>query len=166
MKILKIINPDNVSEADLFGWRFRRTVRAVVFDDENKIGLLYIKNRDYYKLAGGGIEEGEDIEAALSRECLEELGVQIKIVDEIGCIIEFRNHDSLHQTSYCYITKVNSQKGNPCFSEREKSFGYEVLWVKIDDAIKLFNQIRKSIDDHGKNFSTERDLCVLNEVLK
>ena len=54
--------------------KFRKAVRAVVFDDENKVALINVLNRSYYKLPGGGIEESESMEDALKRECLEEIG--------------------------------------------------------------------------------------------
>src|SRR3990167_9532914 len=124
MKLLKTINPENVDENNIPGWEYRKAARAVVFDNENKVGLLDVSSKNYYKLPGGGIEEGEDIKIALDRECKEELGVRVKVIKEIGSIIEFRAQPKFHQTSYCFIARTNSKKNAPNFSDREKSYGY------------------------------------------
>ena len=166
MQLLKTINPENVDEKDLSDWRHKRAARAVVFDNKNMVGLLHVKNRDYYKLPGGGIEEGEDIKIALDRECKEELGVRVKVIKEIGSIIEFRAQPKFHQTSYCFIARTNSKKNAPNFSDREKLYGYEIVWVPPDEALKLINFPEQTSDDCGRKFTKERDFCFLNEALK
>jgi H+-transporting ATPase len=69
----------------------RQAARAVVFDNENKIALLYVSKHSYHKIPGGGIEKGEDIFRALEREMIEEIGSKISVTGEIGKIIEYRN---------------------------------------------------------------------------
>jgi len=165
MRLLKTINPKNFDEKRLFGWRYRKTAKAVVFDNENKIGLLYVKNHNYYKLPGGGVEKGEDIKTALDRECKEELGVEIKVLKEIGNIVEFRAQDKLHQTSYCFLAKTNSKKNSPDFSEKERLLGYKVRWVELNKAWDLISSDRLS-DDYDRKFARDRDLCFLNKVMR
>lgn len=99
MQLLKIINPENIDESSISDWRYRKAARAVVFDNENKIGLLNVRSQHYYKFPGGGIKEGESVEVALDRECKEELGVDIQVIKEIGSIIEFREKFKLHPHS-------------------------------------------------------------------
>ncbi len=59
-------------------------VRAIIIKN-NKILLLKRKkdNIVYWVLPGGQVENGEINELALARECLEELGVQIKVKELI-----------------------------------------------------------------------------------
>jgi 8-oxo-dGTP pyrophosphatase MutT (NUDIX family) len=90
MKLIKIINPENVSEEEVKGYRTREAGRAVVFDDEGKVALLSVSKENYYKLPGGGVEEGEDKITALHRECQEEIGCDVEIVNELGFIVEYR----------------------------------------------------------------------------
>lgn len=164
MRHLRTINPENVNDKDLFDWRWRITAKAIVFDEESKIGLLYVRNLNYYKLPGGGVEKGEDIKTALDRECKEELGVEIKVVGEIGSIVEFRAQDKLHQTSHCFLVKTTSKKNHPDFSEKERSLDYEVIWVTLNEAWDLISSDQLS-NDYDRRFARDRDLCFLNEVL-
>jgi len=164
MKLLKTINPEKVDENNIPGWEYRKAARAVVFDNDNKTGLLHVSSENYYKLPGGGIEEGEDIKIALDRECEEELGVRVEVLKEIGSIIKYRAQFKLHQTSYCFLAKTSSEKNAPNFTKEEKLSGFEIVWVEPKEALHLLN-LKQTSDYEGK-FIEERDSCFLNEALK
>lgn len=164
MKLLKIIDPEKVNESEISQWDQRKAVRAIIFDNKNEIGLLYVSNKDYYKLPGGGVEEGEDLKLALDRECEEELGVKIIVLQEVGYIIEYRKQYKLNQLSYCFLAKIDSDKNNPNFTSKEKSLGFQITWVQPKEALRLLN-FKKTSHYEGK-FIEERDLCFLEEALK
>lgn len=164
MQLLKTINPEKVDENNIPGWEYRKAARAVVFDEENRIGLLNVMSKGYYKLPGGGIEEGEDIKIALDRECEEELGVQVEVIKEIGSIIEYRAQFKLHQTSYCFLARTSSGKNAPNFTDEEKSSGFEIFWVEPKEALRLLN-LKKTPDYEGK-FIEERDSYFLDKALQ
>ena len=164
MELLKTINPEKVDENDIPGWERRNAARAVVFDKENRVGLLHVKNRNYHKLPGGGVEEGEDIKIALDRECEEELGIEAEVLGEIGIIVEYRPWEKLVQTSYCFLAKTNSENGIPNFTDEEKSSGFEIVWVKSEEALKLLDR-NETTDQEGK-FIEERDFCFLSKALE
>lgn len=52
---------------------FQIGIKAIIRNDKNQILLL--KNKDYWDIPGGRMDQGEDIEAALLRELHEEIGV-------------------------------------------------------------------------------------------
>lgn len=164
MQILKILNPDGVDENNIKNWNHRKAARAIVLDGEDHVGLLHVKNLDYYKLPGGGIESGEDIGKALDRECEEELGVNIDIQREVGSIIEYRESSKLKQTSYCFLAKASSESKPPAFTEEEKSKGFKVIWTKPEDALRLLS-LKTTSDQIGKLIE-ERDLCFLKTALE
>ena len=60
----------------------RNSAKAIIIEDGR---LLAIKLTDeegfWYCLPGGGQEPGEPLEAALRRECLEEINCEIEICD-------------------------------------------------------------------------------------
>ena len=162
MKLIKIINPENVSEKEVKSYRTREAGRAVVFDQDKKVALLHVTSENYYKLPGGGIEEGEDKIIALHRECQEEIGCDVEIIKEIGYIVEYRKIFTLKQTSYCYLVKVKGIKGVPEFTEEEKEKGFEQVWLTYDEAIKALNEsITTSVE--GREYIVPRDFAFLEE---
>ena len=97
--------------------RERRASRAIIFDKDRNIALLHATNKKFHKLPGGGIKKGENIEQALRREALEEIGCNIKNIWELGAVEEYRNAFSLHQISYCFIAELQGKKGIPKLEE-------------------------------------------------
>ena len=164
MKQLKLIQFKNLTLEERKDYRFRKAVRAVVFDSDNKIGLLQVTKNNYHKLPGGGIEKGEDIVDALRRECLEEIGCQINIGKELGIIIEYRDKIKVKQESHCYIAEVAGSKGNPSFTKKEKNKGFKVKWIFLKEAIKKLESDNPN-DCQGK-FIQIRDLTYLKEADK
>jgi 8-oxo-dGTP diphosphatase len=136
MKLLKLINLENTSEQEANTFFLREAARAIVFDADNLVALLHSKKYNYYKLPGGGVEKGEDYETALKRECLEEIGCNVQILNELGMIIEYRKKYSLKQTSYCYTAKVIGEKGLSELTEDEIKEEFETVWMPLKEAIQ------------------------------
>lgn len=144
-------------------YTIRKAARAVVFDKQGKVAILHATKHNYHKIAGGGIEEGENIKIALAREIYEETGAKAKVGDEVGLIIECRDKYKAIQISYCYLAKATSH-GRPHFTKSEKDEGFVLEWLNIDEAIKKFKK-----DDHshyGAKFMSTRDLTFLLEAKK
>ena len=141
----------------------REASRGVFFDDENRVAMIYVGKHDYHKLPGGGIEEGENPLQAMKREMLEETGCEIVVTGEIGMVNEYRSEQDLLQTSYCYYGKILS-KGIPQLTEKEKTSGFQITWMTLDEAIQ------KVESDHAKNYHgarvQKRDIAVLREIEK
>ncbi|MBP6060465.1 MAG: NUDIX domain-containing protein [Candidatus Pacebacteria bacterium] len=164
MKLLKLINPRNVSEEVAATYKLRTAARIVVQDDENNIALLKVGRDGYYKLPGGGIDEGEDMMDGLQRECHEEIGCDVKVLGEIGLTIEYWKEDNEKQTSYCYFGKVVGKKGIPGYTEQEKERNFSVVWVSYLEAINLFNQ--SSPKQFEGEYIKPRDLSFLKKAKK
>jgi len=77
--------------------RYRKAVRAIVFDGSGKMALLHVAKHGYHKLPGGGSEEGEDNAMTLRRECIEEIGCAINVGDRIGWVLEYQEKGTLRQ---------------------------------------------------------------------
>src|SRR3989344_5973066 len=136
MKLLKELRD---SEKDLAeeDYEIRESARAVVIRD-GKIAILSVSKYGYHKLPGGGLEKEEDVRSTLLREIKEETGCDAEIIEEIGKIVEYKSKFKQKQISYCYLVKVKSYSPNLRFTDNEKSAGFSLLWEKIDNAIKLF----------------------------
>lgn len=159
METILKLNPDNITDQVAVGFKARFASRGVVFDEHNNVALLPVTAHNYYKLPGGGIEEGEDKVAAFRRECMEEIGTDVEVIRELGSVIEYRTEKSTVQTSYCYIGKTVGERSKATFTQRELENGFQdALWVPLDHAIKLMEN--KTENYFGK-FIVERDTFLL-----
>ena len=145
--------------------RERQAARAIVFDLDQNVALLHVTKNKYHKLPGGGLEEGEDIETALRREVMEEIGCQIKNIRDLGEIEEFRNKFDLHQVSYCFLADLDGEKGLPHFEQDEIDDGFRPVWLDLDMAIKLLGD-EAGVEEYEGKFIQKRDLVFLLEAKK
>lgn len=138
MKLLKEIYFGEMP-SDTSGWDQRKSARAVVLDADNNVGILYAKTFAFPKLPGGGVDEGEDKEQALVRECKEELGCDVEIVGEIGKVIEYRELRKMVQESFCFLARVVGEKGQPTFTIKELNEGLEIRWLPLEEVLEMFD---------------------------
>lgn len=162
MQLLKTINPEQATQDEISSYPTRRAARAVVADRDGNIALLHVTNKNYYKLPGGGIEEGEGIEEALKRECIEEIGCKIEIAGQVGEILEHRKMFSLNQHSYCYLARVVGEKGSPSFEKDEIEEGFEIVWTTPENALSLLSD-NQALDMEGRDYIVPRDSSFLVE---
>ncbi|WP_157315029.1 NUDIX hydrolase [Chitinibacter sp. GC72] len=124
----------------------RRAVRAIIRDGDD-ILLLYTRRYDDYSLPGGGVDEGEDLAAALRRELQEETGAQdIQILSEYGYLDEYRpslkpDHDVLFMRSYIYVCQIAHELGKTKMEHYEIKNGMNARWVNLELAIAHNEQI-------------------------
>ena len=75
----------------------RMIVRAIVIDDEGYYYFVRASRDDEFgnavliETSGGGVEPGEDLEAAIHRELREELGIEADILCKIGIVSYYYN---------------------------------------------------------------------------
>lgn len=160
MELLKQITDTKFPETEL-GIKIREASRAVIFDDNGQIALLFVSKHDYHKLPGGGLETGENKKEALVREAKEEVWCEIEVIDEVWKIIEFRSKRDLKQTSYCYLCKVVS-KGNPDFTKKELDEWFKIIWVSLDKAIYLIENDKA--EHYDSFFIQKRDIVFLKKA--
>lgn len=140
----------------------RNAVRAVVFDGEGRVGIVYVTNGNYWKIPGGGVEQGESFIQALERELMEEAGVSVVVEKEIGAIIERRDQWEQLQISYCFLARVFGGKQNPKFDEKERVEGFLLQWMPYKEALQKFQE-NVSITYESK-FMQMRDKIFLESV--
>lgn len=165
MKLIREIIEKDITNKETYeeiSYKIRKASRAVVFNEENKIAILNVSNDNYHKLPGGGIEKDEDIITALRRELIEEVGVAVDVLNELGMIIEYRDNFKQLQISYCYLCRVVGEYQQTSFTEEEKNNGFILEWVSLNEAISILEK-----DNPGKymgKFIRKRDLEFLKNV--
>lgn len=147
----------------------RVTGKAIVFDKENKVALVGNKLNNFLLLPGGGIDDGENIQTGIARECLEEIGYTINILDEIGCVDDYRPREKKHCISYCYTARVSGDKGDIKHTENEVGIGMYTKWVTLEEALGIFKKQKLELESgkvafYNTGFNIVRDLLFLEET--
>ncbi|MBE6068420.1 MAG: NUDIX domain-containing protein [Clostridium lundense] len=165
MKLIREITEKDITNKENYeeiSYKIRKASRAVVFNEENKIAILNVSNDNYHKLPGGGIEKDEDIITALRRELIEEVGVEVDVLNELGMIIEYRDNFKQLQISYCYLCKVVGEYQETSFTEEEKNNGFILEWASLNEAISILE--KDNPEKYMGKFIRERDLEFLKNV--
>lgn len=147
----------------------RATGKAIVFDDQKNIALVGNKVNSFYLLPGGGIDRDKSIESGIIRECLEEIGYNIKLIKAVGMIDDYRNRDKKHCINYCYTAKLIGEKVGLNLTEDETKNGLHVIWIPIDEAKRILEKEveqlkRGEVTFYNTGFNILRDHFFLKEL--
>lgn len=121
----------------------RPIARGIVLDENNHIALHRICRKDvfcnqiYYETPGGGIDEGENPEEALSRECSEEIGYEASILCPLCEVDDYYNLIGRENHNYYFLARRSRYVGKH-FASQGDSFIQETIYVPIDEAIALY----------------------------
>lgn len=145
--------------------------RGIVLNEKGEIAIFHKKNKNEYKLPGGGMEENESKEDTFKREILEETGCQVEILEYMGYTEEIRSQLNFTQTSYVFVSKVISNSKELHLTQKEAEEGGELVWLPPEVALQL---IRESFDNlkgskydslYSTKFIAKRDETILNEYI-
>lgn len=174
MECIININDKNIGEKiyEINQPTTRKAVRTILFNEEGKIAILHKKNKNEYKLIGGGIEDNETIEEALRREVSEEAGCKIKDIVELGYVKELRTINNFMQISYIFISKVEKNKNELNLTKQEKEEGAELCWFLPEIALKHIKECydklipSKYSNLYNSKMVIKRDELILEYYLK
>lgn len=146
----------------------RYVCRGVLLNDKNEIALNKLHgfdnfgSRNYYETPGGGKKDNETLRQALLREMREETGYEVEIIKELGMVNDYYNLIHRNNRNYFYLCKTVRFVGK-LLENYEKSLIEEVVWVSIDEAIRLYEEMGGSgVAILVKN----RELPILKKVKK
>lgn len=132
-------------------------------NDAGKVAVMYFTKTGSYKLPGGGIDEGESVEAALHREVREESGYEITDIREIGIVEEDRHYCAMHQTSYCFTAKAGQFVGTE-LTDKEAAEGMKLVWVEsIEKAIAAIES-NSMLDENENGDRIGHEMMKLREI--
>ncbi|MDR5860895.1 NUDIX domain-containing protein [Halomonas eurihalina] len=117
----------------------RNSARALILREDHI--LLLQKEDDVYALPGGGQETGEPLEAALQRECREEIGTDVLAPALIQVCDYFKLKRTepatrRHQVDFifrCAVPDDYAPHNGPSPDKRQ----LEVRWVEVRDLVRL-----------------------------
>jgi nucleoside triphosphatase len=81
---------------------FRPSGYAII-ENDGKILLNKMRTTQKYYLPGGGVDIGEKLEEALTREVMEETGIEIEIKELMGFKETFFYYDILDEAYHCFL---------------------------------------------------------------
>jgi len=145
----------------------RAAARAVLIDKDFRVALVRANNKGgYYKLPGGGVDEGELISEALHREVAEEAGYEITPLATLGYIHETRHKFTQFNISYAFLARAEKFVGNNLM-EDEIEDGFELVWfANIDEAIAAVEGVDTTNMVYQAKFFTAREAAILREARK
>lgn len=119
----------------------KNRVRAIIVQNSKILLIKRVKPEIvYWVIPGGGVEEGETIESALQRECLEELGVEVAVGEPIFEIASRKIETIGQQEFFCPCIITGGALGSGVGPEYQKDTNYAgryiLEWVDIKN---LFN---------------------------
>ena len=139
----------------------RLTARAVAVNPAGQLAVMYAAKYDIHTLPGGGVEEGESIEAALRREIAEETGCTITSIEPLGIIEENRAHADYTQINHYYIVRTTDDTLHPHLTALEAENGICAMWCSFDEA---YQRIAAPVFDRPQGkFLQARDMKALIE---
>lgn len=124
----------------------RIIVRAIVKDD---VGNFYFvradRDDDFGKCvvtetAGGGVEDGEELESAIKRELLEELGAEVDVITEIGTVSDYYNLIHRHNINHYYLCRVISLGEKHLTEDEANRFHLSTLVLPYDEAMAEYER--------------------------
>ena len=124
----------------------RTIVRAIVIDDEgNYYFVRAIRNDSFIngtiiETSGGGVEKGEDLDVAIKRELLEELGATVEIICKIGVVSDYYNLINRHNINNYYLCKVKSFGKTHMTNEEIDDFHLSTLKLSYEQAIEEYEK--------------------------
>jgi len=145
--------------------------RGIVLNYEGKIAIFYKRNKNEYKLPGGGLEKDESKEDGFIREVLEETGCTVEIIDYMGYTEEIKSKLNFVQTSYVFISKVINDTKKLHLTQKEIDEGGELIWVAPNVALELISNcfdklIGSKYDNiYSTKFIIKRDEAILKEYI-
>lgn len=152
MRELFVIDKKNYIENGTVGKR--PSVRGIIIRD-NTIAMMHSLKYDYYKLPGGGIEEGESLEETLIREVREESGLVVNTssIKEFGMVRRIEKgmiEDIFIQENYYFLCEPEGEPEEQNLDDYEAEERFTLEFVTVEHAIDVNNN-----HDHGDKVNAQ-----------
>lgn len=145
-------------------YTMRPTAKGIVVDADGNIALL--SNGEHSLFPGGGVEEGETYEEAFIRECKEEIGCDVEVLDTIGDAVHFRANSMKKYEIRFFVAKVLGEKGVPT-STAPGELACAISWLTETKILRILEEQMLHIraDDYAAHFNCPTHLEAFNKYL-
>ncbi len=122
----------------------RNIARAIVYDESGQFYFVRANRDDDFgkatliETAGGGVEDDEDLIAAIKRELKEELGAEVEVVCKIGVVSDYYNLIHRHNINNYFLCRVNSFGDKNLTEDEINCFHLSTLKLSYEDAVKEY----------------------------
>ena len=126
----------------------RLIARAIVVDDNENFYFVRANRDDDFgkatliETAGGGVEAGEDLYAAIKRELKEELGVDVEVICKIGVVSDYYNLIYRHNINNYFLCKILSFGDKHLTRDEIEEFHLSTLKLKYEEALAEYEKCR------------------------
>ena len=128
----------------------RQIVRAIVFDDDGYFYFVRVDRDDDFgraiciETAGGGVEDGENLEVAIHRELEEELGASVEVICKIGVVSDYYNLIKRHNINNYYLCRAISFGEKHMTEDEIHQFHLSTLKLTYDEAVEEYEKRRET----------------------
>ena len=111
--------------------------------DENFYFVRAERNDDFgqatiIETAGGGVEEGEELQDAIKRELKEELGVKVDVICKIGVVSDYYNLIHRHNINNYFLCKVESFGEKELTEDEINNFHLSTLKLSYEEVVREY----------------------------
>lgn len=138
---------------------YRKCVRVIITKGSQiLLGQKVLEDkRKVYAFPGGGVEDGDTLEETVIKECLEEVGIEIKNIKSLNLIHRHDVKDGFFTGERAKLFKGldNNWYIAEFMKTNKKHFGIEgddmpFIWVSPDKAITMINNGHNNDFNHGR----------------
>ncbi len=145
----------------------RNIARAIVYDQNGQFYFVRARRDDDFgkatliETAGGGVEEGEDLLAAIKRELKEELGANVEVICRIGVVSDYYNLIHRHNINNYFLCRVDSFGAKNLTEDEKNYFHLSTLELFYEEAVKEYESGR---DTRLGRLLANRELPILHRA--
>lgn len=143
----------------------RNIARAIVYDEDGNFYFVRAERNDDFgqatiiETAGGGVEEGEELQDAIKRELKEELGVKVDVICKIGVVSDYYNLIHRHNINNYFLCKVESFGEKELTEDEINNFHLSTLKLSYKEAVREYEY--RSNTRLGKIIAIENCRCCI-----
>jgi ADP-ribose pyrophosphatase YjhB (NUDIX family) len=162
-----------IKDADIFEdpatepkfYERRITVKGVVFDEDGDIAVL--TTRGHSLLPGGGVEGDEGLEDAFVRECREEIGCDVTLLEYLGVGFQYRAQTAKKYEVHFFVAQVTGEKGSPSTEDRDEQ-SLVLSWETIGTVQDVLESQIESIpqEEYATHFNARLQLEAFRKFME